>query len=369
MGLIIRAVRAVQAPTVPSYISSMSDFQVRSLTGTYAPTNGSSTLNALLSSTWNDFPTENNTDIMRPWCGGPKMPTGTKAWVHGGGHTDSANNAIVSFDFAGTTKPTGWAIENAGDTSHPADFTVGTTGKPISVHTYDGMCYLNGKIYRLGGSPYPDGSPFSNQFLSLQVASPGSDWTRLPDWPGGGFGGMAIANESANKILVLERQNFDFAYAFYRAGSNDWSAKKNVATQWLDYGGLAIDTTTGNCLCVGGDNGLGTTAFSVVPDWSAETITQTAKSIAGIAGGCSHYYDPTKDCFWAYGGEGDSSTIYEINKTTFGVTSHALTGDAITPESPNSRGHFGRGVFMNSYRAIGSVASRTQPAYVIKLPN
>lgn len=343
----------------PAYIASMAPFQVRSLSGSYAPSNGSSSLRSVMPSMW-----AGNDDIIRPWSGGPKSTSGSKMYVHGGGHSDSSNNSLTSFDFAGSTRPVGWAVENAGQTGVTADISVGGTGYPISVHTYDGMADMGSAIYRFGGSPYPNGG-FAVGMYRYDKAS--SVWTRLPNWPGQWFGGMALANPSAGKILAMERWATYNTYAFYRVASNSWSALRSVSGQWNSDGVAAYDPATNTGLTIG-SNGYGVNAFSIGIDWSTETITQTSRSMQTFGSGASLLWDPTRRCYWCFGAAANSGTLYQIDPASFAVTARALTGDVpLTPESGSS-GSFGRFVFLDSWRAIGSVSSRTSPAFVIRLP-
>lgn len=344
---------------VPAYIADMSAYQVRSLTSSYAPANGTSTLAALLTAAgWS------STDIVRPWSGGPKSTAGTKMYVHGGGHSDSDNNGIYSFDFNGTTAPIGWAVENAGSAGVSSDFTVGTTGQPISCHTYDGMVDMGTNIYRLGGSMYPSGG-FGAQFVRFNKAA--KTWTRLPNWPGGSFAGMVLCDPVSGKLIAMDRFVSYTTYAFYREATNDWSSLKYVSDQWLSDGSVAWDPATNTGLMVANGNGYGVNAFSIGIDWGAETITQTEQDIDGMSSGASIVWDPTREHYWCWGGDGQNSTIYEINPTTFAATAHTL-GTSLSPES-GDHGHFGRFVFMDAWRAIGLVSDRNDPAIIIRLPS
>lgn len=351
---------ACVASNAPAYITSMSPFQVRSLGGNYAPANGTSTLRSIMPSIW-----AGNDDILRPWSGGAKSTTGTKAYIHGGGHTDSSNNGLYSFDFAGTARPTGWTVEYAGATGVSGDIAVGATGDPASVHTYDGMIDVGASIYRVGGAIWVSGS-IPSRVLRYDKAS--GRWTRLPNYPAGGYAGMVLANTAAGKILALERESTYNTYAFYRMTSNNWSAlKSDSSTQWNTSGAAAWDPATNTGLTVG-NNGYGATAFSIAIDWSAETIVRTSRSLPSMGSGAALVWDPTRRVYWCWGsGSSAVNVLYEINPTTYAVTQHALSGDSVTPES-NTVGHFGRWVFMDAWRAIGSVANRSSPAYVIRLP-
>lgn len=345
--------------TAPAYIASMAPYQVRSLAGTYAPTNGTSTLRSIMPSMWGS-----NDDIMRPWSGGAKSTTGTRMYVHGGGHSDSSNNSLTSFDFAGDARPTGWILESAGQTGVSGDFGVGTTGYPVSVHTYDGMVDMETALFRFGGSAYPSGS-FSTQAVRFDKAT--GAWTRLPSWPGGGFGGMALGSPAAGKILIMDRWVSFNTYAFYRLSSNSWSSIRTAAQQWNSDGVVAFNPTNGTGLVIG-NNGYSANAFSIAINWTAETITQTVRALPDFGPGASLAWDPTRRCYWCFGATANTRTLYQIDPTDFSVVAHALTGDVpLTPEAGGT-GSFGRFVFMDGWRAIGSVASRTSPAFVIRLP-
>lgn len=346
--------------TMPAYIASMAPFQVRSLAGNYAPFNGTSTLQSVMPSMWSG-----NDDIMRPWSGGAKSTTGTKMYVHGGGHSDSSNNGLYSFDFAGDTRPEGWTVEHAGRTGVSSDFAVGTTGVPVSVHTYDGMVDMGPALYRFGGSAYPQGG-FTSQFVRYDKAT--SAWMRIPSAGYPNFAGMALANPSAGKIAVMERYTTYQTYVFYRVATNNWSARKSVPSQWNTSGSSAYDPATNTGLCASSSNGYGVTAFSIGIDWNSETLTQTSRSMSNIGSGAALLWDPTRRVYWSFGSEGNTTTLYEINPTSLAVISHALTGNAPLLPEANSQGTYGRWVFMDSWRAIGSVSSRSGPAFVIRLP-
>ncbi len=342
-------------PNAPAYISSMAPFQVRAMTGAYAPSNGTTTFRSIMPSMWSG-----NDDIMRPWSGGTKATSGSRVWVHGGGHGDSSNNSLSYFDFAGTNRPTGWVLASAGQTGSSAGGTpVGSIGFPVSVHTYDGMCEINGMIYRLGGSTYPTGG-FTAELWRFDTDS--AVWRRFSDYPGRWFAGMVVCDEASGKILAMERWATYFTYAFYNVATNSWGALKQVRNQYPNDSVAAYNTRTNTA--VYSSNGL---SFSSNISWSAETISQTAQSMGSISSGSATVYDPVTDRYWYWGGTSSDNILYEVNPTTYAVTPHQLTGDTIVTES-GGHGIFGRFVFIESWRAIGFITGRTTPAYVIRLP-
>lgn len=342
----------------PSYISSMSPYQVRNLSGTYAPTNGTSSLQSIAPGIWGG-----NMNIIDPWSGGAKSTSGTKMYVHGGGHADSSNNGIYSFDFAGSGAPTGWAVENQGQAgvTTGTSFPVGSTGQPISVHTYDGMCDMGTAIYRFQGAHYNVNGGLSSQCVRFDKSS--KTWTRIPDYPGGAGGGLCIANPAGGKILYMERWNTYFTYAFYRVATTNWSSLKSVGSQWPSDGVAAYNPATNTGLCISGD-----AAYSIGIDWSAETVSQTSRSLTNMGSGVALIWDATANRYWCFGASNNKTTLYEINPTTFAVTARTLTGNVPLVTDGDYQGTFGRWVFMESWRAIGSVCSETGAAFVIKLP-
>lgn len=360
----IRFVVSAGGGSTPAYISDLAPYQVRALQGSYAPTNGTSSLVSAMPSQWTSI---GQTDIVRPWSGGAKSTSGTKMYVHGGGHNDSHNNGLYSFDFAGGELATGWATEYAGVPGITTDISVGSVGAPLSVHTYDGMVDMGATLYRFGGSPYPNGG-FATQMLRYDKAA--ATWTRLPNWPAGApqFSGSAIGNPSAGKILAMDRWVTYQTYAFYRVATNDWSVIKSVAGQWISDGSTAWDPATNTGLMIGSGNGYGVSAFSLTIDWAAETITQTARSLTAVGTGTCIVWDPTRSRYWVWGSASNNSTMYEIDPSTWTVTPHSLTGATLDVGEVNYAGGFGRHVFMDSWRAIGTVTYRNGPAYVIRLP-
>jgi hypothetical protein len=349
---------------VPGYISSMNSFQVRALTGAFAPTNGFTTLRSRTPPEWLTG-TPYNDYIMPPWSGGPKPTTGTKMYVHGGGHGNSLNNGMYAFDLAGSSLPTGWTLPRISSPS-AADSGGGaySDGRPRAVHTYDGLCELNGVIYRYGGATYVGN--FLGEMWAFNIAT--STWSARASAPQGGYG-ATIADPVSNKILVIHQYSASAGstnqYMFYRPATNTWSAVKAVSSIWPNYACGAYRPSSSTYLIAGSGK-----AFSGVIDWSAETITQTSRSLGSLQGtaGPSTVYDPTADRFWMFGGVSQPNSINEVNPTTWGVTSRALSGDGLGSYESNYQGSFGRFVFINGYRAIGFANSPTNPAYVIKLP-
>ncbi len=354
----------------PSYISSMSSYQVRALTGNFGPANGFESLHSTTPTggALGDWTAAYGDNVMVPWSGGAKPLSGSKMYVHGGGHTDSANNGMYLFDYAGTTKPTGWSLAKISATSA---VTSGTSaayadGVPRSVHSYDVMCTLDGMIYRITGAYYEGGNN-NNAVWRFNPAN--ATWSRLANLPTESSRGFCIADPASKKILYLERETSYFGYAFYRVGSDTWSSLRTGTLQWPDGGCAAYrpdaNPATGTGLVVGEGKAI---SFSI--DWRAEAIAQTSRSLGSVATGAPCcFYDPLQDRFISWGGgTGGGTALHEIDPSTWVVTTRTLSGDPILSGGSSYQGSFGRFVFMDSFRAIGFATSVSGPAYVIKLP-
>jgi hypothetical protein len=360
----------------PSYISSLADYQARALTSSFAPSNGNATMTSVTPSEWltSDPGTLDLNGVIAAWSGGYKATTGTKMYLHGGGHSDSANNGTYVYDFAGTTVPTGWSVVAQ---STVANVIVASQtyadGRPTAIHTYDGSVMANnGFLYRFGGSGYDgSGGGFAgNSAFKFNIAT--STWTHLADLPGGGpFYKQTFYDSASGKILITH--GVSFMYLFFRTADDTYSTPhdSSIAPLSSDATGC-YDPTRSRGIHIGNSNNL---LYTI--NWSAETVTTAALSASGSTSildthGLSCLYDAARDSYWIFGGRYDSAgwtNIYEMNASTLAVTAHALTGDSIQVDTGNfMAGSWGRFVWLSSYRAIGVVAHANSPAYVIKLP-
>jgi hypothetical protein len=369
----------------PSYISALSDYDVIQMTGAYAPTNGNETMVSVTPSEWiTSDPGTNAVDgVIIPWCGGAKG-VGTKLYVHGGGHGNSANNGVYIYDFNGSTAPTGF--ESPLDISAVADVVTGggeykdgagdTTG-PSSVHTYDGMVNANdlGKLYRFGGSFFDTNGQFYRKSYSYDVAT--QTWSTLPDSPIDLGTVTSAYNPAAGKILVLEGNQY--GAAFFDTSDNSWSSAKSVLIDNPYNGVTAYDSSRQRCISIT-SNQPGqqrTTLYTI--NWSTETVNSepfspTVDTAIFSESGLSMFYDAVRDSFWIFGGMKNSvgySNIYEMDASTWVTTAHSLlpTGTTLPTYSGDYWGSYGRFVWLEDWRAIGFLTRHDAGPYVIKLPN
>lgn len=363
-----------QNGATPDYISSMSTFEVRSLDGQYAPANGNQTIESVTPAEWlnNDPSNLGVRGVLAAWSGGAKAVSGTKLFVHGGGHYDSANNGMYIFDYAGQANPTGWesptVISDVSDVrSEALEYA---DGKPNSVHTYDGVVYAshNNHIYRFGGSRYGSGR-FTQTSFKYNVAT--GEWTRLANYPDGESGMRTIYDPVTGKIFVTTT-NSSTGF-FFRTDDETWSSGKGFSGSFPWDTMAAWDPSRNRAIMVG----EGITRIVNV-DFVAETVSVESFNASGNTelysrSGISAVYDPIRDVYWLFGGGVSSpgySSIYELRASgnPWTTTRHSLSGDAI-PRAKDLVGSWGRFVLMPQWGAIGLVASHDSPAFVIKLPD
>lgn len=359
----------------PDYISSLSPFNIRALTGSYAPSNGNESMASITPSEWltDDPSVLGLRGVLAAWSGGGKATTGTQLFVHGGGHSDSANNGMYIYDFGGQTNPTGW--ESPLVISGVSDVRSGSAtyadGKPGAVHTYDGAVYAshNNHIYRFGGSSYSNGS-WTNTAFKYNVAT--GEWTRLANYPGGEGAAKTIYDPITGKIFVTITNSF--SGRFLRTSDDTWSSSKSFGGNGFPYDSMAAWDTSRNRAIIVGD---GETSLVTV-DFASESISVDSFSPTGVTepfsiNGISAAYDPVRDVFWMIGGPIRSAgytNLYELRAdgNPWSTARYSLSGDDI-PQAKDLRGSWGRYVLMPQWGAIGLVASDTSPAFVIRLPD
>jgi hypothetical protein len=374
VGLLVGLLPATPAAAqIPSYISSMSDYQVRNLTGAFTPSNGKETM---VSVTPSDM--LNGTSIsgvIAAWSGGFKAATGTRLYLTGGGHNDSSNNGLYAFEFSGGAQPTGWIMQDISAFSAVANCSsTYSDGRPTSIHTYDGLVFASAQnaLLRFGGAWACTNGGMTAAAFKYNLGT--NAWSSIGsvNIPGAGPGGstyQAIYDPNSGKVLITAASIGNPMAQFYRVAANTWSGAisvTNLSTNGVGLdSSLAFDTTRGNRVLICGENSA---LFTV--NWSAESVSASTWSSPLSGVGVSCVYDPGRDVYWIWGGGANGSwrTIYEVNAATLASTPHTLTGDTIQIERSDMVGSYGRFVFMPSYRAIGLTDTTVGAVSVIRLP-
>jgi hypothetical protein len=357
-----------------AYVNSMSAFEVRQLTGVYAPTNGKETILSITRSgspyDWlNGDPGNTGVrSITEKWSGGAGDPSTGKLYIMGGGHTDSANNGLHVYDFNGAEAPAGFSIASQSPTTAVvANSGQYSDGQPSSGHTYDGMATVDGKVYWFGGGSYNNGN-FGNATWKFESGA----WTKLTNVPVGMQAQPSCVLDPISKqILVWSISNNGMA--FFSTTSNSYvgtSATSN--TSGWPYNCLAYDSTRSIIYNIGSGVYKRWTV-----NWASHTLTESTYTPSGSSFLASSHitplYDPTRDRFWIFGGSAGAgySNIYEMHPTSFVVTPHVLSAPIPAPNTTGDTtgcGSYKRAVFVNNYSAIGFVSNVSSPAVVIKLP-
>lgn len=367
----------------------MSTYQVRRLTGSYAPSNGSQTLQAVTPSSWMNAATGGNStgygwepwNVIDYWSGGVGDDANSLLYMAGGGHNDASNNGLYVYDFRGSSVPVGPSIASSSqsDISQVGQaltfYTAYSDGKAASRHTYDGIVHTNGKIYLLGGSHYKNGGWGSGGTTTLYRYQSGT-WTLMPS-PPTGIGldfevPLTCFDPVSGKFLASSRGRTMSWCAFYNTNTETWGTLKSTGGN-SDLGGymtLCYDTNRARIVAFGGSC---TEVWT--PNWTAETVSRSTHPVTGnmANSGVSPVYDAARDVFWLIGGYGSDNwgTLYEVNPVTFASTARTLTGDTIPVRGgggnwPN--GNYKRIVMVANGAALGLVTHFSQPATVIKLP-
>jgi hypothetical protein len=356
---------------VPSYISSLTDFQSIQMNGALAPVNGTTSMQSVTPAEWlsSDPGTIDLDGVVGAWSGGGKG-IGTKLIVHGGGHNDSANNGAYIFDYAGTTKPQGWVTPlDVSAVSAVQQGGVYSDGASCSTHTYDGLVYVpfNNSMYKFYGAPWSTNGGFTNDSWRYDLSS--ASWSQPPDGPVSAGGEPTCCYDAVSNKILLAIPN-QLGAAFYRVAANTWSSVKGLSSGGSDCA-MTYDPTRGRAIVV---NSSIRRLYTI--DWSAETVSDGTFSPSGStailnSSALSAFYDLLLDCYWLFGGDGSSpgyASVYRMNASTFAITQHALS-QTIPKQASNYLGSYGRFIFMDSWRAIGFLAQNNAAPWVIKLPN
>lgn len=362
-----------QSGPAPGYIAALAPYTVVRLDGNLAPANGKISMRDITPSEWlnNDPGNTGLRAVIIAWNGGAKG-VGSKLFVHGGGHTDSANNGLYIFDFSGTDLPKGWTtpLEISPISAVRANSATYSDGFPTAVHTYDGLVYAshNQTIYRFGGSQYNSGFMTDTAFKWSEQTQ---EWSRLPNYPSNSGGAKTVYDPVSGNIFVT--MNDSLEGRFFRTDTETWSSAVSYGGNGFPFNSMAAwDPSRSRGIVVGDGE------KSVIDiDFSAETVDVTSFSPDGDTGifgrsGVSAVYDSDIDVYWIFGGDTSSpgwSNLYQMNADgpPWNVKSISLSGASIE-RSSGMYGSWGRYVFMRGWRALGVIASETSPAYVIRLP-
>ena len=370
-------------------MAGLADFEVRNLTGTFAPTNGAVTMWDALPTEWRKSGQPSGADgVFAAWSGGRGDAAGRRLFARGGGHGDSSNNGLYLYDFNGDTKPTGWSVA---PNSLSALAAVGSSGtvyadsKPTAVHSYDQSWFdpvLN-RYYQISGSYYSIGNKAASYYYDFNTSRWSSD-------PGGGsfgsssslsaYAGTVFGKADGSKMVLIAG---DTKVCFFTPGGvTTLAGNANMLNS--DEGNMssAHDSVNDRWLTVSYDAGQ-SLVYTHFVDWAGSAVATTRRTHASHATymtanseGGSIIYDAQLQCFWMFGfmrhwqTNPMSTQVLRMDANTFSITAHSLTGDAIAVASPGGGGgSFNRHVWFPAWRIVGTAQSHNAPASLIKLPS
>lgn len=276
----------------------MNPYQCRRLTSF---SNGNTTLESSLPAAWlnagafplNTFPRANSS-IIDTWSGGCEDRTNSRLIIHGAGHNDSPNNAVVVLDCSGNTEPVGFST--------------------LSISTPSNVPYV----------------PSSTASFTGSIA------------PGSGSHGLLTASAVTNTIYAgatVSGTSVDSTTL-----STDGGGSQGYGTIILPYG---TDGSTGT-------GGAGTYAVTVSQTVSSEAMTSGVTRYRNYADGLpeavhSYYglcYDAKLNQMMRFGGAPYQEGGVDINSWAFNLTTLAWTQLASMPFSLSASQCF---VIFNEY--------------------
>lgn len=309
---------------------------------------------------------EGPSSIVNSWSGATVRQKSAEYFMHGAGHTASADNSIVGINLA-SEAPT-W--RRAFGPTPNAQITTSTDyyadGNPAAQHTYWFLQWdkFNDRMMRMVGGAYPVSglhTPISSWPYNA------ANWNAAathPNMPTGGQGfdsGGCCSNDATGEIYfwgTVVTNRFDPVTNTFTFHS---TAK---APFYNTYNSLMHDPVNN---CVWSIGGTGNTVSGRIQKWDLATnnfsnVTVTGTS-AGKATGTTMGVarDPTRNQFHLYDGDG---LIHIFDPATLTITLQSMTGTAPQADSVygnldfGAHGHFGKFQYV---AALGMMV--TKPAY------
>ena len=372
---------------MPSYISTLPNYSVRSLEGVYTPTNGNESLYDAMPAEWQTSDPGGSSsyrDVINAFSGGQGLPDQRAFIVHGGGHGDSANNGVYRFDLNGTSAPTGWTTEVVSAVSSVvAGADEYSDGRPTAVHSYDTMTYdkAGNRLYRMGGALYNTGGATSRAWR-LDMST--NTWTHVANFSSPARPGQrTVLDPTTRRILLLKRSSTSTAQ-FFDIASETFGSVFAAFESGVD-GTMYLDTRRDRAYVMGANryfevdwnSGGPVSGCSVTADTSFTPTGDTSihSEVDAVGFVDLHPTDANLDRVWLLGGEDTGpgyTSVWEMSLVTHATTEHTLTfesGAGFNFESTNYQGSFERGVFIQEWGIIAMVTGSQEPVQIIRVPS
>ena len=315
-GLTLPMIGDTTAVNMPAYADGMADYDVRQLTGQYAPA-GAETLQVVTPTVWvneaANGPGRTFFGIISAYSGGAGVVVvdteDGRLALTGGGHNDSGNNCMAIFDPREVgLVAAGW--ENPVDISDNAIVAPGTSaahsdGRWRSVHSYSGLCYAPHRnlYYRVGGSSFSGPGTFLNDLWQYDpTLAQGSRHTQLADIPGNSDDGIGlVCDVSADKLIAVDPQNGSYIFDI---AAGTWSAEAGLTAFDNFDTNIGYDPSRNVVLATMANGTTRVIEYNLTTDTivSQAAITWTGDT-AIVNTASARMYDPDLDRWWFFGGQ------------------------------------------------------------------
>lgn len=292
--------------------------------------------------------------VMNAWGGGTFDSKRDRLVIWGGGHTDYGGNEVYAFDVNTLT----WALLTL-PSAGPYDQPVLSDGRPVSVHSYDGLEYLPPPIDRMfarGAGLYRLANASTKPWFFNFDAN---NWEQLSDFPESAAVPMGAFDPVSRLVYLLGSNNL---YS-YNPATDQWTYLQ-ASPGYVGDATMAIDPKRRKMVRIGNGtmhvwdlNNMSVNASALSTSGAKEIIGNDAPGFV---------YDPVSDRFVAWSG---GSAVYSLNMDTLVWTLHSpAAGNSVTPTAVTaSGGTYGRFQYIPSKNAFIAVNATDENVYFYKL--
>jgi hypothetical protein len=290
----------------------------------------------------NSYPGTDPDNIVDPWSGGAVVYVSGKPYlvVMGGGHGDSSFNGSVKFGplyGSGSSTPT-WTPFLAGSAvGAVVESPTYTDGRQASTHSYNNLVGVGSTLYSMRTDAYYSGAGNSSP-LGFAFTTAGQ--TAIASYPGGGQFNAA-AHYSGNIYVIGGNTSWD-RLRIYNIAGNSYTSEAGADLSFDNYVSMAVDSTRGRLLVIGGSDPAGSTTGSAYYNLSTLSRQLNVARPAGYAFALE--YDPDRDVFVSP--QAGSATVREASASALaagsGATWTTRTFTGATPPSGAAGRIYGR---------------------------
>ena len=285
---------------------------------------------AFASGNWNNNYSGASLAGQSAYSGGCIAAATSELVVMGGGHSDYCGNEIYSLNLSDNAPswyqwfPPSQALANSSSSGSGVPYNLDNT--PAARHTYWNIHFINSrnKLYTfLAQAVWGNGN---GKFATVDsCAYRARAWDPMgtnPNAPSAGAFDLGMIKDASENIWYHDSASGELYK--WTAATNSWTTVANVNVAQGDGQPYCCDTKrtrmvrTANGPTPAGWLNLGNPSAGFNNVTMSGTITP---SVGGLV------YDPVVDCFWYLPyAQGSTAVLYQINPTTWTVTTAAVTG-------------------------------------------